>query len=126
MRNDRHGLYIGVERSDETIFLFFKAVGRLTHADYDEITPMIEAALSGVTRPRVHALVDATELQGWEPRAVWDDFRLGLRHGSAFEKIAIWGDRRWQEMAARIGSWFMSGDVSFFTSRNDAVRWLAE
>lgn len=124
MSEDRHGLYIGVERQGEAVFVFLKAIGRLTHADYDEIMPMIEAALAGVTHPRVHALVDATELEGWEPRALWDDFRLGLRHGPAFEKIAIWGDRRWQEWAARIGSWFVSGDVSYFTSRDEAVRWL--
>ncbi len=104
MTSKRHGFSIGIERTGERFFLVFKAVGRLTHDDYEEITPLIDAALSAVERPRVNALVDATELEGWESRALWDDCRLGLRHGSAFDKIAIWGDRRWQEMAARIGS----------------------
>ena len=126
MSNDRHGLHIGVERSDGTVFLFFKAVGRLTHADYDEITPVIESALAGVCRPRVHALVDATQLEGWEPQALWDDFRLGLRHGSAFEKIASGGGVCRRGMAGLIGRWDLSGDVRFFIARDAAVRWLAE
>ena len=126
MSSERHGLSIGIERSDDRVFLALRVVGRLTHADYEEITPMIDAALSAVERPRVNALVDATELEGWEPRALWDDFRLGLRHGSAFEKIAIWGDRRWQAVAARIGSWFISGEACFFESREAAVEWLAD
>lgn len=125
MSSSRHGLSIGIERSGDRVFLALRVVGRLTHADYEEITPMIDAALSAVERPRVNALVDATELEGWEPRALWDDFRLGLRHGSAFDKIAIWGDKRWQAVAAKIGSWFISGEARFFTSREAAVEWLA-
>jgi len=29
-----------------------------------------------------------TELQGWELRAAWDDFKIGLKHGGDFEKVA--------------------------------------
>lgn len=122
----RHGLSIGIERVDNSFFMTMKAVGKLTHEDYETITPMIDSALEGVKDPGIKALVDGTEMEGWEPRAAWDDFKLGLKHGSEFEKIAICGNKNWQEFAAKIGSWFVSGEVRYFENRDQALAWLNE
>ena len=70
----RHGISIGIERTGSNFFLMLKAVGKLTHDDYELISPMIDAALGEVNEPRVRAFIDGTELEGWEPRAAWDDF----------------------------------------------------
>ncbi|MFA9418920.1 MAG: STAS/SEC14 domain-containing protein [Gammaproteobacteria bacterium] len=120
----RHGLSIGIERTEDDFFLSLKAIGKLTHDDYETITPMIESALEGVDHPRIKAIFDGTELEGWELRAAWDDFKIGLKHGSEFEKIAIYGNTRWQEIGAKVGSWFMSGEVKYFENRDDALAWL--
>ena len=122
----RHGLSIGIERVDDRFFLTLKAVGKLTHADYQRINPLIDSALEGVAEPCIRAFIDASELDGWELRAVWDDFRLGLRHGSQFERIAIVGNRRWQALAARVASWFVSGEVRHFEAAAAAFDWLGE
>lgn len=122
----RHGLAIGIERSGDQFFLSLKAQGKLTHEDYKTITPMIDSALSAVKTPRVRALFDATELEGWELRAAWDDFNLGLKHGNEFEKIAIFGDKRWLDHIAKIGAWFISGEVKFFHTEAEALTWLNE
>ena len=124
MNLNRHGLSIGMERVGSEVFMTLKAVGKLTHADYEEITPMIDAALQLVENPKIRVLVDGTEMEGWELRAAWDDFRMGLRHGSKFEKIAIYGNRNWQEIAAKVGTWFISGEVKYFESHDEAVAWL--
>ena len=124
MTGFRHGLSIGIETADADIFLSLKAVGKLTHDDYKTITPMIDAALEGVKEPRVKVLIDGTELQGWEPRAAWDDFRLGLKHGNVFDKIAIYGNKNWQQITARVGSWFISGEVRYFENMDEAISWL--
>ncbi len=93
MRIQRHGLSIGIERSDSDFFLSLKAVGKLSHEDYKIMTPMIDSALSTVKEPQVKVLIDGTELEGWELRAAWDDFKLGLKHGNEFMKIAIYGNK---------------------------------
>lgn len=120
----RHGLSIGIERVQEQFFLTFKAIGTLTHQDYLTITPMIDSALAEVSHPRVRALVDCTELEGWELRAAWDDFKLGLKHGSEFEKVAIVGNKQWQSIMAAIGGWFISGEVQYFEEIEHALSWL--
>lgn len=124
MTIERHGVSIGIERVGERFFLSLKAQGKLTHEDYKTITPMIDSALAEVKNPKVKALIDGSELEGWEARAAWDDFKIGLKHGNEFEKIAIFGNKRWQEMAAKIGGWFVSGEVQFFASYDEAMNWL--
>lgn len=124
MSKTRHGLSIGMERINSRFFLSLKAVGKLTHEDYKIITPIIDCALAGVVEPKVRVLIDGTEMEGWELRAAWDDFRLGLKHGSEFKKIAIYGNKNWQEIAAKIGSWFVSGEVQYFDDFSDALTWV--
>ena len=126
MKYDRHGLSIGIERTGDQFFVTLKAKGKLTHQDYETITPMIDSALAEVKDPKVKAFIDGTELDGWELRAAWDDLKLGLKHGNEFEKIAIYGNKNWQETASKIGAWFISGEVRYFEDENEAIAWLNE
>ena len=126
MKVQRHGLSIGIERTGSEFFLSLKAQGTLTHDDYNIITPLIDSALAEVKAPKVKALIDGTELQGWDVRAAWDDFKIGLKHGNEFSKVAIFGNKKWQELAAKVGSWFISGEIKYFDNENDAISWLNE
>lgn len=119
-----HGLSIGIERLNDQFLLRLKAVGKLTHEDYEVITPMIESALQSVKEPKVKAIIDGTDWEGWELRAAWDDFKLGLKHGNEFTRVAIYGNKNWQQIAAKVGSWFISGDVQYFDDLESAVSWL--
>lgn len=126
MSIQRHGLSIGIERINNDFFLTLRATGKLTHKDYETITPMIDSALEGVMQAKINALIDGTKLEGWELRAAWDDFKIGLKHGKQFAKIAIFGNKGWQEMAAKVGTWFVSGEVKYFENETAAVNWLKE
>ncbi len=124
MELKKHGLNIGIERCGEQFYLFLKVSGKLTHEDYQSMTPMLEAALAEIRSPRVNAFIDAVELEGWEPRAAWDDFKLGLKHGNEFDRVAIYGYKKWQSVAAKLASWFISGEVKFFDDPKQALQWL--
>lgn len=120
----KHGLSVGIERINNHFFLSLKAVGKLTHEDYLIITPMIDSALEQVKTPEVDVLVDASELEGWELRAAWDDLKLGLKHKNEFKNIAIYGNKNWQEFMAKIGNWFVSGKVRYFNDWQSAAAWI--
>ena len=78
MNDKEHGITIGISRIGNNFYLKMKAVGKLTHQDYEIISPMIDKAVLNVEAPESKALFDATEFEGWELRAAWDDLRLGL------------------------------------------------
>jgi len=124
MSSVKHGLSIGMQRVGNTFFLSLKAVGTLTHEDYEMITPIIDSSLESIKNPKVKAFIDITEFEGWELRAAWDDFKIGLQHGNEFVKIAIYGNKNWQEVAAKISSWFVAGEIKSFIDEEEALSWL--
>ncbi|SEA12006.1 STAS/SEC14 domain-containing protein [Microbulbifer marinus] len=126
MSVQRHGVSIGLERIEGEFFLTMRVRGKLTHEDYASLEPMLESAIAGVENPKINVYFDATEMEGWEPRAAWDDFKLGVKHGREFNRVAMVGNRRWQEMAAKVGSWFIGGEARYFEDEGEAMSWLME
>ncbi len=124
MEYKRHGLSIGIERTGSVFMVTLKVQGKLTHEDYQIINPLIDAALAQVKQPVIDVYVDATQLEGWEARAAWDDFKLGLKHGSQFNKIAIVGNKTWLKAFAKLGNWFIAGELKYFESEDQAMSWL--
>ena len=124
MDAERHGISVGIERTENQFYLTMKVVGKLTHDDYLTIKPMLESALSEVDCPEICAFVDCTELEGWEILAAWDDVKLGVKHGREFRKIAVLGNKPWQHYMAKISSWFISGEARFFEDAKEAFTWL--
>ncbi|MGV6852843.1 MAG: STAS/SEC14 domain-containing protein, partial [bacterium] len=122
MTQKQHGISIGIERIDSSFLMNMKAWGKLTHQDYQVITPVIDSATRGISDPKVKVFFDLSEMQGWELRAAWDDFKIGLKHGSEFVKIALYGHKKWQEYAAKVGTWFTAGQIKFFEDKNDAYK----
>ncbi len=126
MNTKRHGLSVGIERINNHFLLTLSVKGKLEHEDYQVMVPMLESAIEGVKDPIIYALIDCTELEGWELRAMWDDLKFGLKHRSDFSKIALIGNKSWQSWATKVGGWFISGETKFFDNEHDALAWLQE
>ena len=122
----RHGISIGLERTGDVIYLQLKAVGQLTHKDYEVLTPMLDNAVKAVEHPKIQALVDISELDGWELRAAWDDFKLGVKHGKEFSRIALVGNKPWEETATKVAGWFIAGEARYFEDESAAMEWLGK
>lgn len=120
----RHGLSVGIERVNSMFYLSIKIEGELTHEDYEVMVPMIENAMLGLKEPRIKAYIDITALEGWTLHAMWDDLTFGLAHGNQFEKIAVVGNKNWQEIASKVGSWFINGEIKSFNNSDEALHWL--
>ncbi len=68
MSLNMHGISIGIERyGDDDFFVTMKAVGKLTHEDYEYMVPMLESAIAGVKDPDIYALLDVTEWMVGKP-----------------------------------------------------------
>lgn len=119
-----HGIGISIERIDDFIFISLKPYGKLSHDDYEAMTPMINAALSEVVDPYVTLLADIRELDGLELHAVWDDMKFGFEHITDFKKIAFVVNKNWQEKITTLGSWLTLGKVQHFLETDEALAWL--
>ena len=126
MAIQKHGFIVGLNRIDDEFIITMKAIGTLKDEDYKIMVPILDDLIKAVKDPKVKVFVDATDLEGWELKAGWDDFKFGLKHGNEFSKIAFVGNKKWEEHAAKIGSWFFPGEIKYFESEPEALFWLIE
>jgi len=120
----RHGIAVGIERFGSDFYMTFTAVGKLTHEDYKVITPMIDAALESIKGPKVKVFFDVRQFEGWELKAAWDDFKIGLKHGNKFVRVAMLGNKPWQAWLSKMAGWFVAGEVEYFEDESAAIAWL--
>ncbi len=115
---------INIEPINGVLNVTLKATGKLTHEDYMTLIPMMESSIKSIPNAKVNMLLDATEFEGWEAKAAWDDFKFGMEYKDIFLKIAIVGTKTWQEYIAKMGDWFMHGEVKFFYDLDEAKQWI--
>ena len=103
-----------------------KLSGKLHDDDYRRFVPMIESLLTA--EGQVRLFVQFEDFQGWDMHAAWDDFKFALQHYSDFERIAMVGDRRWEQWLASVCKPFTKAKVKYFDhSEVDAAwNWLRE
>ena len=119
-----HGIGIAIKRSGKRLFIEITMVGKLTHEDYKVFVPMIDKALKETKGIEVDLLADMRAFKGWEIEAAWDDLKFGLKHSNAFDKMAIVGDKKWEELSVKMMSHMMKGKAKFFKDRQKALEWL--
>ncbi len=111
--------------NDEHI-IAFKAIGKLTHDDYQEFLPRIELKIDKAGS--VSVLLELENFHGWDLEAAKDDYEFGKKYADNFRRIAIVGDKRWERWLAVLSRPFTRAEVRYF-ERDDlqqAWDWLRE
>ncbi len=107
--------------------LGFAAKGTVTAQDYEAvIIPAVEGFFSQHQKARFLYHL-GQEFTGFEGAAMWDDAKLGLRHLSGWERVAVVSDAEWIRAAVKIFGFAMPGHVRVFHNSElaDAKRWIA-
>ena len=109
-----------------TKILGFKLSGKLHDEDYKTFEPAVDAAVAAGGPLRL--FVTFEDFHGWDLHAAWDDMKFGIRHYADFDRIAMVGDRQWEEWMARLCRPFTRATVKYFdAAQADAARaWLHE
>ena len=108
--------------------LEFRISGSVTGGDYDEVlTPAIDRALEEHDRIRLLCQV-GPDFERYSLGAAWDDMRLGLRHWSGFERMALATDVGWMATMVRALGFAMPCPIRVFEhdELDVARRWLSE
>jgi len=108
--------------------LGFTARGTVTAKDYESvIIPAVEELLS--SREKIRFLYHLGEdFKRFEVAAMWDDTKLGLKHFTGWERMAVVSDIDWIRTAIRIFGLGMPGDVRVFRNSelSEAIQWISE
>ena len=107
--------------------LGLEAVDDVEEEDYEDvIVPAVEEAIARHGRVRL-VYVLGHDFDEYEGEAVWEDLKLGVRHPTSFERIAVVTDARWARPATKVFSVLWPGQARAFplADLENAKRWAA-
>jgi hypothetical protein len=101
-----------------------QVTGKLTHEDYRQLVPEFER-LAG-THGKVRVLFEMVDFHGWSAGALWDDIKFDVKHFSDIERLAMVGDKKWEESMSAFCRPFTTATIRYFDRRalEQARAWL--
>jgi hypothetical protein len=108
--------------------LGFKFTGHVKGDDYDKVlAPAVDEAIEQYER--IRALIQfGPGFEGYDLDAMWDDTKIGLRHWTGFERIAVVTEVGWIRTGVKAMGFMMPCPIQLFDidELDDAKRWLSE
>jgi hypothetical protein len=108
--------------------LGFSAKGAVTAEDYESvIIPAVEALFSRQSKVRLLYHL-GPDFSGVEAAAMWDDAKIGLKHISGWERVAVVSDVEWVRAGVNVFGLVIPGHIRVFhnSEYSEAKRWLTE
>lgn len=108
--------------------LGLKASGQVSARDYQTVlVPAIEAKLRKHKKARL-LYVLGDEFEGFTGGAAWEDAKVGMKHLTSFERVAVVTDVDWIENIVKAFGFALPGEVRVFDDDDldDARLWVCE
>jgi len=103
----------------------YKAVGTITKEDVEKVKPDLQYLAQN--EGKFCMLFDLDQFQGETVEALTEDLEFGLEYGNDIQKIAIVGDKEWEEKVTNTANTLGMNAKYFHTSEiEQAWRWLRE
>jgi hypothetical protein len=105
--------------------LWVKVNDTLTKEEYADLVPNWEQMIATYGKLRLLFQMESG-FKGWHPAAAWEELKFSLSHRNELERVALVGDKKWEEWVAKLGALLVSSQVRFFETADldEAQRWL--
>lgn len=106
--------------------LGLKITGKLVDEDYNILTPLFEKQIK--EEGKSNCLFLLNDFHGWDLHGAWDDFIFGMHFRDSINKVAMVGDKKWEELMTLLAKPFMKGEVRYFDHAEieKAWEWIEE
>jgi hypothetical protein len=101
-----------------------KAQENLTEADIQKIHPLIHNIVNRGQKVRWY--FEMENFSGWKFNAFWKDLKMDMSHADDYEKIAMVGDKKWQDWITQFMKPFTNADIRYFDleEKQKAKEWI--
>ena len=124
MTNQSNNISLNIQRHQDTLVLNLKPSGRPSSKDFKKLSSMLETAIYSIQSSGVAMLVDLSELKSVSAKSAWNELLHGLKIGSEFDRIAIYGQNRWFNFVINTISWLISSNLKVFKRKEEATDWV--
>jgi hypothetical protein len=101
-----------------------RATGKLTEADYNKLLPLLTSMLKQYSK--INWYFEMENFDGWELKGLWEEVKFDAKHANDFDKVAMVGEKKWEEWMTDLMKAFTSAEVRFFDSsqKEEAIEWI--
>lgn len=118
---------IEVNENPDKGILALRISGKLTQEELDNLVPSLEKYSSSSDHP--HLLMIMEDFKGWEDAAtLWKDLQMDSKYIGHFDRIAVVGEKKWQEWGTKLVDPITSEELKFFSieQAEDAWNWAED
>ena len=101
--------------------LGFKLSGKLHDEDYKQFVPVVETAVKKYGKVRL--LAQFEDFHGWDMHALWDDIKFATQQCTHVERIALVGEKTWENWMAKVCKPFTMAQVRYFDRGEIDAAW---
>ena len=75
---------------------------------------------------KVRWYFEMENFSGWKFNAFWKDLKMDMSHADDYEKIAMVGDKKWQDWITQFMKPFTNAEIRYFDSeqKEEAKEWI--
>jgi hypothetical protein len=117
---------VDLSASADGKILSVRVSGKLDAEDYERFVPEVERLVEAHGKVRI--LVETHDFQGWDAGALWEDIKFSVRHFSSIERLAIVGEKAWEQGMAVFCKPFTTATVKYFDHSElaEARKWIEQ
>ncbi len=114
---------VSIATNENIIYTIVKH--NVTQEDFNELQPRLQNLIEEYRK--VCWYYEMEDFDGWEVTPFFEDMEFSILHRNDFVKIAMVGEKKWQEWMTRIMKPFTSAEIKYFgrECREEAKRWIA-
>lgn len=115
-----------ITTSDDSNIIYTTSTGKLDRRDYEKLIPLAEAKIA--RHGKVRWYFEMQDFHGWNLDTFVKDLKFDFKHAHHFEKVAMVGDRKWEEWMAKLMKAFISADIRYFkvSDKQLADHWIQQ
>lgn len=113
-----------IESPESNNIIYTRSTGTIEEEDMQRLLPLLKAKIGRFGKARWY--YEMEDFHGWDLKAFWEDVWFNARHTADFEKIAMVGEKNWQEWMTKLMKPFTSAEVKYFDLENKeaATAWI--
>lgn len=92
--------------------LLVNLTGRLDKEDYERLVSEVEQR--GKQHDEIRMMVEVHDFQGWDAGVSWEDVDADTQHFNDLKRLAVVGEKKWEEGLAKFSKPFTTAEVRFF------------
>lgn len=114
-----------IQIQEKENIIYSVAENELKDEDYERLIPLLKEKVEQYGMIRWY--FEMRNFKGWSLSAMWKDLKFDAKNADKMEKVAMVGDKDWEEKLTQLMKPFTNANVKFFSleEKEQAKAWIS-